>query len=245
MKRTIPLLLTAALVAASGTVAAQDYVFGWNPRTGDVWVDNTLGDMNRYGYRYRESFVDELVRYYGAPRDYVTDLLVQQRWAPGDVYYACAIAQVIGRSCRYVADEWNQDHGEGWGALAQRLGIKPGSAEFHELKRGFVPTYDRWARPIQLDSRLHEAYPDRGNERLVERIRSEIRGNGGGNGRPGNSGRANDNGNGNGNANTNARGNQGQGHARGRGNSGNKGNNGNKGKGNNGNNGKGKGKGKD
>lgn len=162
MNRTIPLLLATALAAASGAATAQDFVFGWNPRTGDVWVDNTLGDINRYGYRYRESFVDELVRYHGAPRDYVLDLLVQQRWAPGDVYYACAIAQVIGRSCRYVAEEWKQDHGQGWGALAQRLGIKPGSAEFHRLKKGFVPTYDRWARPIRLDDPLRAAYPDRG-----------------------------------------------------------------------------------
>ncbi len=145
-------ILAAALtVAGSGMFApasGQDFVFGWNPRTGDVWVDQTLGDINAYGGRYRESFIDELVRYHGAPRDYVTDLLVEQRWAPGDVYYACAIAQVVGRSCRYIADEWQRDHGEGWGALAQRMGIKPGSDEFHRLKDGFAPVYDRWSRPL-------------------------------------------------------------------------------------------------
>ena len=169
MRRFTPILLAAALVSAAGAATAQDFVFGWNPRTGDVWVDDTLGDMNQYGYRYRESFVDELVRYYDAPRDYVTELLVQQRWAPGDVYYACAIGEVIGRSCRYVADEWEQDHGQGWGALAQRLGIKPGSAEFHRLKKGFVPTYDRWARPIELDNDLVRVFPDRRRVTIVDR----------------------------------------------------------------------------
>lgn len=162
MKRTTPLLLAAALAAATGAATAQDFVFGWNPRSGDVWVDTTLADVNRYGDRHRDAFVDELVRYYRAPRDYVTDLLVTQRWAPGDVYYACAIAAIIGRSCRYVAEEWNRDHGQGWGAVAQRLGIKPGSPEFHRLKRGFVATYDRWARPIELDDRLRADFPDRG-----------------------------------------------------------------------------------
>jgi hypothetical protein len=78
------------------------------------------------------------------------------------VYYACAIAQVIGRPCRYVVDEWRHDHGQGWGALAHRLGIKPGSAEFHRLKRGFVPTYDRWARPIVIDDDLRSDFPNRG-----------------------------------------------------------------------------------
>ncbi|MCJ0826759.1 hypothetical protein MQC88_12485 [Luteimonas sp. 50] len=163
MHRTFKALaLAAALSTAAGGVAAQDFVFGWNPRTGDVWVDNTLNDINQYGYRYREPFVDEMARYYGAPRDLVTDLLVNQRWAPGDVYYACAIAQVIGQPCRYVADQWQQDHGQGWGVLAQRLGIKPGSPEFHRLKKGFVPTYDRWARPIRIDDSLRIEFPDRG-----------------------------------------------------------------------------------
>ena len=163
MHRTLKaLVLAAALATAAGGVAAQDFVFGWNPRSGDVWVDTQLGDINQYGYRYREPFVDELVRYYGAPRDLVTDLLLNRRWAPGDVYYACAIAQVIGRPCRYVVDQWQQDHGQGWGALAQRLGIKPGSPEFHRLKKGFVPSYDRWARPIRIDDSLRAEFPGRG-----------------------------------------------------------------------------------
>lgn len=146
------ILLAVALACASGGAFAQDFVFGWNPRTGDAWVDQTLSDVNQYGDRYRDSFVDELVRYYGAPRDYVTDLLGTRHWAPGDVYYACAIGQLVGRSCRYVAEEWQRDHGQGWGALAQRLGIKPGSAEFHRLKAGFAPTYGRWSRPLRADA---------------------------------------------------------------------------------------------
>ena len=231
--------LVAALLAGSGAATAQDFVFGWNPRSGDVWVDQTLGDVNDYGYRYRESFIDELVRYYGAPRDYVGSLLLSDRWAPGDVYYACAIGQVTGRSCRYVAEQWEQHHGEGWGAMAQRMGIKPGSEEFHRLKRGFVPTYDHWARPLRLDDGLRRAFPDRGRattEAVIREHRLEVRGNG--NARPkfdnGNRGRGNA-GDAKGNAGK-VRGNEGQGKA--------KGNNG-KAKGNNGkgNNGKGNGKG--
>lgn len=156
------LLLALALSAAASGAFAQDSPFGWNPRTGDAWVDTRLDDINRYGQRYREPFVDEMARYYGAPRDLVSDLLLDRRWAPGDVYYACAIAQVIGRPCRYVVDEWNRDHAQGWGAVSQRLGIQPGSAEFHRLKRGFVPTYERWGRPIVLDDDLRRDFPNRG-----------------------------------------------------------------------------------
>jgi hypothetical protein len=154
--------LAAALLAASGVASAQAFVFGWDPRSGDAWVDQRLDDINQYGTRYRESFIDEITRYHGAPRELVSDLLVSQRWAPGDVYYACAIAHVLGRPCREIVDEWSRDHGEGWGALAQRMGIQPGSPEFHRLKKGFVPSYDRWSRPIVLDDDLRSDFPDRG-----------------------------------------------------------------------------------
>jgi len=32
--------------------------------------------------------------------------------------------------------KYKSDKGQGWGALAKSLGIKPGSREFHALKRG-------------------------------------------------------------------------------------------------------------
>ena len=262
--------LTTALAAAAGLGTASAQTVNWDPRTGDVWVDTWLDDINRYGGRYQQPFVDEMVRYYGAPRDLVTSLLLERDWEPGDVYYACAIAQVVGRPCRYVVDEWERDgRGEGWGALAQRMGIKPGSAEFHQLKRGFVSSYDRWGRPIRIDDDLYDDYPERArliregrDDRNWRRADDDDRGNRGnagnaGRGNDGNRGNANANrGNGNGNANAGnadkGRGNSGKGNGNGnRGDKGNGGNNGNgnkgnadKGRGNNGNsNGKGNGRG--
>lgn len=159
-RRMIALATGLATLLGTGQVVAQDYAFGWNPRTGDAWIDTWLGDVNQYAARYREPFIDEMVRYHAAPRALVVELL-DARWAPGDIYYACAIAQIIGRPCRHMVGEWERNHDEGWGALAQRLGIKPGSAGFHRLKRGFVPTYDRWSRPIYIDGDMRDEYPGR------------------------------------------------------------------------------------
>jgi hypothetical protein len=47
-----------------------------------------------------------------------------------------------------VADERQSHPGEGWGALAQRLGAEPGSAQFHQLKDGFAGAYGRWGRAL-------------------------------------------------------------------------------------------------
>lgn len=150
--RHVPLIL--ALLLASGAAAAQQPpvpgvpAAEWSPRTGDPWVDATLADINAYGRRYPDAFADELARYHGAPRDVVSALLAAPAWTPGDVYFACTLAQAIGRSCRYVADEWQANPGQGWGVLAQRLGVKPGSPEFHRLKDGFAPAYGRWGRAL-------------------------------------------------------------------------------------------------
>lgn len=152
----------ALALPLAATATAQDFAYDWDPRSGDTWVDGHLGDINDYGRRHREPFIDELVRYRDAPRDLVADLLAERGWAPGDVYYACSLAQIVGRPCRRVVEEWERSHGEGWEALARRLGVAPGSPEFQRLKHGFVPSYQRWGRPLVLDDELRKAFPEHG-----------------------------------------------------------------------------------
>lgn len=144
----------------------------WSPRTGDAWVDAVLADINAYGRRYPDAFADELARYHGAPRDYVATLLADPAWTPGDVYFACALAQSIGRACRHVADEWQSNPGEGWGAMARTLGVKPGSAEFKALKDGFAGAYGRWGRPLPPASAGKSGKPGKDKARGRGKARS-------------------------------------------------------------------------
>src|SRR3546814_18459926 len=90
---------------------AQDYAFAWNPRSGDAWVDTQLADINAYGSRYRGAFVDDLVRYHAAPRDLVNELVDARNWAPGDVHYACPLAQVVGRPWRSRLEDRSGGYG--------------------------------------------------------------------------------------------------------------------------------------
>ena len=145
--------LALGLALSAGTLANADaQTIGYNTRTGDVWVDNRLGEINDYGRQYRDPFIGEMTGHYGAPQDLVVELLDQRRWSPGDVYYACAMASVLGLPCVHVVREYDRDPGQGWGNVAKRMGIKPGSAQFHALKRGAVDTYDRWGYPITVDN---------------------------------------------------------------------------------------------
>lgn len=140
-------LLLAGLLLA-GTAFAQQYAFPWNPRTGDAWIDRQLADINDYGSRYRGAFVDELVRYRAAPREFVIELVTRRNWAPGDVYYACALAQTVGRPCRAVAEAWARGHEAGWEAVAQEVGIAEYPDANARLRRDIRASYERWARPL-------------------------------------------------------------------------------------------------
>lgn len=135
--RLRPLLFALGLALAAGAAQASlvdSFAFGFSPRTGDAWVDTQLGDMNVYARGNTDGFIDDVVVSFGAPRYLVREYVVDRHWAPGDVYYACALAYQLHRPCDVVLHEYEQNHGQGWGVIAKRLGIKPGSAAFHALK---------------------------------------------------------------------------------------------------------------
>ena len=132
MKLRSAVLALSLGLALTGMASAQ--VISYSPRTGDVWVDTQLGSMNGYYPDRRDYFVDDVVSTFGAPRYLVNDLLTTRNWAPGDVYYACALAYQARRPCSDVARMYESDRGQGWGAVAKRMGIKPGSAQFHAMK---------------------------------------------------------------------------------------------------------------
>ncbi len=132
----------------------------WSADTGDVWLDTWLADTNTYAARYRGAFVDELVRYQGAPRSFVVELL-DAGARPADVYLACATAQALGRTCREIVGQWRLDPAGGWREVLAGLGADAGSEPLTRVRRGLVSSFDRWARPIRLDAALRRAFPDR------------------------------------------------------------------------------------
>jgi hypothetical protein len=156
-------IVALGMVLAWGLAApAFAQTVGYNIRTGDVWVDTRLGEINDYGRHYRDPFIGEMTGYYGAPRSLVVELLDQRRWAPADVYFACAIAHALGVPCLNVVREYDRNPGQGWGNLAKRMGIKPGSPAFHKLKRGTADTYGHWGYPVRVDQQVRVDWSQHG-----------------------------------------------------------------------------------
>jgi hypothetical protein len=55
---------------------------------------------------------------------------------PADAYMLLRLGEISRQPTEYVIEKYKSGKGKGWGALAKSLGIKPGSKEFHALKRG-------------------------------------------------------------------------------------------------------------
>jgi len=55
---------------------------------------------------------------------------------PADAFMVLQLGQMSQQPLEAVLSVYQDRAGKGWGSIAQELGIKPGSAEFHALKRG-------------------------------------------------------------------------------------------------------------
>ncbi|WP_081770213.1 hypothetical protein [Luteimonas huabeiensis] len=170
--RIAPAWLLAIALATAGPVVAQAppaqgaeatgdaEAVAAGPRTGDAWVDAQLADIDRYAARHRRALADELVRYRDTPRAFADELLGREDWSAGEAYFACALAQVVGRPCRAVVAARDRDRDRPWAELAEELGAAPGSAPYRRLKEGIAASYRRWARPLALDAELRRAIPE-------------------------------------------------------------------------------------
>jgi hypothetical protein len=55
---------------------------------------------------------------------------------PADAYIVFRLGEMSRQPTDHVLREYKTSKGKGWGVIAQSLGIRPGSEEFHALKRG-------------------------------------------------------------------------------------------------------------
>jgi hypothetical protein len=104
-------------------------------RTGDWRLDSTLEQLNIAASADPDAFVRRLSSMNNFPEQQLRHARDTYGLGGADLFMATALARETHRPVLYVAEEFKQNQGKGWGVLAQDLGIKPGSSEFHQLKR--------------------------------------------------------------------------------------------------------------
>jgi len=78
--------------------------------------------------------VPELSKTFGFPASELNALREKIQLSAGDLFILTSIAHKLGHPLGFVAESFGKSKGHGWGEIAKSMGIKPGSAEFHELK---------------------------------------------------------------------------------------------------------------
>lgn len=94
-----------------------------------------LHDLNSRAIRDIDDFNRTLSSQFGIPVPQVQDV-IKALPSPADAFICLELGRITSLPPAKVVAVYQRKQGQGWGAVARELGIKPGSAEFHALKRG-------------------------------------------------------------------------------------------------------------
>jgi len=148
-------------------------------------------DIRSYSDRYADDQVMVLYEnHYGVPRNTLVQLFGGFGYDWGNVTLGLEISNLLGVPVGDLLGIYRgQPQGNGWGVIAKRYGIKPGSAEFHRMKammsqknRYWRDIYDDYGRNhnpgiarrnrIQMNDRLILLDPYSAKE--IEKIEKQI-----------------------------------------------------------------------
>lgn len=129
MKKIILMLF---VVLGTATVS-QAQIVKFTATVGDPELDNLLTDIHNQALKDINAFHNNVVNTFniiGSKVDAALKIL-----APGDVYMAAQLSVSVNKPFEEVVQTYQKNKSKGWGAIAKDLGIKPGSPEFHAMKK--------------------------------------------------------------------------------------------------------------
>jgi len=98
-------------------------------------LDDFIKHLNVEAQADLGAFKVRLSTQFGVPVPKV-EAIMASVGTPGDAYMCFRVGQVASQPVEVVTKEYQANKGKGWGVIAKNLGIKPGSKEFHALKKG-------------------------------------------------------------------------------------------------------------
>ena len=98
-------------------------------------LDSFLSDLDHQAARDERTFAEDLGRHFGVQTREVDDVL-RRTGRASDAFMIFELGRMTGLSRDRVMRTYEERKGQGWGAMAKEMGIKPGSKEFHALKNG-------------------------------------------------------------------------------------------------------------
>lgn len=123
------LFITLLFVCVSFPFLAQLSI-----NTGNTQLDADLNSINVSANANIKVFNSELSVQYNVSEKKIEALRINTKMQPAEVFLTLEISKITNRSLDEVVKIYETNKAEGWGVIAKKMGIKPGSAEFHELK---------------------------------------------------------------------------------------------------------------
>jgi hypothetical protein len=98
-------------------------------------LDAFLNDLNVQAHADMNGFSAKVSAQFGVPLPKV-QAVIKTVDSPSDAFMCFQLGEMSRKPYDTVVNVYRADKGKGWGVIAKNLGIKPGSREFHALKRG-------------------------------------------------------------------------------------------------------------
>jgi hypothetical protein len=98
-------------------------------------LDGFLANLNIQARADLPGFSAKISTQFGVPVQQV-QTIIRSVPEPADTFMIFQLGQMSGQQPDRVLSVYGPNKKKGWGVIAKELGIKPGSAEFHALKRG-------------------------------------------------------------------------------------------------------------
>ncbi len=102
--------------------------------TGSVQLDSDLKTINSRANLDLSLFNKEMHVSYNVSEKKLNYMSVSLGMIPGEIYISLEIAKIARVSLDRVLTVYRSHKSKGWGVIAKELGVKPGSAAFHQLK---------------------------------------------------------------------------------------------------------------
>ena len=98
-------------------------------------LDGFLNSLNIQASADLNGFSARVSSQFNVPQTQVQAVIRTVR-EPADAFMVFQLGQMTSKPPERVVQVYQTHRGKGWGVIAKELGIKPGSREFHALKRG-------------------------------------------------------------------------------------------------------------
>ncbi len=103
-------------------------------KTGDIELETDLNTINAKAKVNFGEFKVDMAGTYNIDEKKIDYMKVELEMEPAEIYLALEIGRISNRKIDEVLEIYRLNKSKGWGFIAKKMGIKPGSDEFHLLK---------------------------------------------------------------------------------------------------------------